>query len=83
MIRIALFLYDGARVLATLVLLAGVRAYQLAISPWLPRSCRYRPTCSQYAIEAIRRYGPIRGAAKSLLRIARCHPWAEGGWDPP
>ncbi|QDT68269.1 Putative membrane protein insertion efficiency factor [Planctomycetes bacterium MalM25] len=83
MSRIALFLSAAGRDLLSLALLAPIRGYQLFISPCLPRACRFQPTCSQYAVLAIRRHGPLRGAWKSARRIARCHPWSEGGWDPP
>jgi len=68
---------------AAWVLISLVRGYQLVISPLLGRHCRFQPTCSQYAIEAIRRHGVLRGSVKSLRRIARCHPWHPGGYDPP
>lgn len=83
MSRITLFLAAAARDLASLALLAPIRGYQLFISPCLPRACRFQPTCSQYAVLAIQRHGPFRGAWKAAWRIARCHPWSEGGWDPP
>jgi len=59
-----------------------VRAYQRAVSPALPSSCRYYPTCSQYAVEALERYGLVKGSWLSLKRIARCHPFHPGGFDP-
>lgn len=59
-----------------------VRGYQLAISPLLPPSCRFHPTCSCYAIEALQRHGALRGGWLALRRIARCHPWHPGGHDP-
>lgn len=68
---------------AAVVLIAMVRAYQLAISPLLGQRCRFQPTCSQYCIEAIRQYGAMRGCLKAVRRIARCHPWHPGGYDPP
>ncbi|MEQ8846443.1 membrane protein insertion efficiency factor YidD [Botrimarina sp.] len=83
MYRIVLFLLDGVRVSATVALLAAVRVYQRLVGPWLPNACRFDPTCSHYAVLAIKRYGPVRGSAKAILRIARCHPWSAGGWDPP
>jgi uncharacterized protein len=65
------------------VLLRGVvRAYQLFLSPVLPPSCRYLPTCSQYAAEAILRHGAIRGLALALWRFLRCNPWGGSGYDP-
>lgn len=59
-----------------------IRAYQLLISPLFPSSCRYTPTCSQYGIEAIRKYGPFKGGWLTIKRIARCHPWGGHGHDP-
>ena len=64
------------------LLIAFVRFYQLAVSPLLPASCRYYPTCSAYAIEALERYGTIRGTWLTIRRIARCHPFHAGGYDP-
>jgi putative membrane protein insertion efficiency factor len=66
-----------------LAMIALVRCYQYLISPWLPARCRYEPSCSQYFIEAVRKYGPIRGAWRGTLRICRCHPWGGSGYDPP
>jgi hypothetical protein len=60
-----------------------VRFYQRAISPLLGSQCRFTPTCSQYMIEAIQKYGPWRGLLKGTLRICRCHPFHPGGVDPP
>ena len=65
------------------LLIGMVRFYQRAISPLLGSNCRFSPTCSQYAIEAIEKYGVIRGIWKSVKRIARCHPFSPGGYDPP
>ena len=59
-----------------------VKAYQGVISPYLPNACRYTPTCSQYMIEAVNRYGAIRGGWMGLKRFARCHPWGGSGVDP-
>ncbi len=56
--------------------------YKYAISPFLPQSCRYYPTCSSYAHEAIMTHGIIKGSGLAIWRILRCHPWAEGGIDP-
>lgn len=66
-----------ARILEILVWI-----YRLCISPLLPQSCRYTPTCSQYAIDALRRHGPFRGTWLTMRRIARCHPWGGSGYDP-
>ena len=59
-----------------------VRAYQIVLSPWLGRTCRHSPSCSAYAIEALRRFGVLRGGWLTLKRIGRCHPWGTGGHDP-
>ena len=64
------------------LLLALVKFYRNFISPLLPPSCRYVPTCSEYALIAIERYGAMKGGWLSLKRILRCHPWHEGGYDP-
>lgn len=69
------------RLVRTALVLA-VRGYQVAISPLLPPSCRYYPTCSHYAVEALERYGPWRGSWLALRRILRCHPFRPGGFDP-
>jgi len=60
-----------------------IRFYQIGISPMIGPSCRYTPTCSQYGIEAIQKYGPLIGLYKTTKRILRCHPWHPGGYDPP
>lgn len=64
------------------LLILPIRFYQVAISPMLPAACRYTPTCSQYAIEAIRIHGPFRGLWLAIRRILRCHPWGGSGYDP-
>lgn len=61
---------------------APIRLYQLVISPALPRRCKYEPTCSRYAIQAIRRYGILRGLVLAGWRLLRCNPWSHGGFDP-
>ena len=63
-------------------LIALVRVYQLLVSPWLGGNCRFQPTCSSYAIEALRAHGALRGSRLALRRIARCHPWGKSGFDP-
>jgi uncharacterized protein len=73
--------HDVAGVVS-LALSAAVRAYQLLVSPLLPPCCRFLPSCSEYAAEAIERYGALRGAGLALHRLARCHPWGGSGYDP-
>lgn len=66
------------------MLLKGlVRLYQYAISPYMPSSCRYTPSCSQYAAEAFEKYGALKGSALVAGRLLRCAPWGRGGYDPP
>ncbi|PIQ62875.1 MAG: membrane protein insertion efficiency factor YidD [Bacteroidetes bacterium CG12_big_fil_rev_8_21_14_0_65_60_17] len=60
-----------------------VRLYQLVISPHFPGSCNFSPTCSEYAIEALRKYGAVRGIILTVHRIGRCNPWGSCGYDPP
>ncbi len=66
----------------SLPFIAVIRLYQLVISPLLGPSCRFIPTCSRYAIEALRKYGPLKGLWLTLKRIAKCHPWGGHGPDP-
>lgn len=63
-------------------LIVLVRGYQILISPWLGSNCRHQPTCSAYMIEALREWGPLRGAWMGVKRIAKCHPWGTSGHDP-
>jgi putative membrane protein insertion efficiency factor len=64
------------------ILVALIRFYQRAISPHLPPACRYHPTCSQYALTAVSRFGALRGGWMSVKRILRCNPFSKGGYDP-
>jgi putative membrane protein insertion efficiency factor len=64
------------------VALVILKAYKAIVSPWLGPACRFTPTCSDYAGEAIKRYGVLRGVGKALMRLLRCHPFCRGGWDP-
>jgi putative membrane protein insertion efficiency factor len=63
-------------------LVAVIRVYQRVISPALPRRCKYHPTCSEYAVQAIGRYGILRGSVLAAWRLARCNPFSHGGYDP-
>jgi uncharacterized protein len=65
-----------------LILRGLIRAYQIALSPWLGARCRFHPSCSNYALEALRTHGLWRGCRLTLRRLARCHPWHPGGVDP-
>ncbi len=56
--------------------------YKSVISPWLPPACRYTPTCSTYALQALRKYGAVKGSWLAIKRICRCHPWGGSGYDP-
>ena len=64
------------------LLIIPIKIYQIIISPLLGPSCRFTPTCSQYAVEAIQKYGPFKGSWLSFKRILKCHPWGESGYDP-
>ena len=68
--------------IARSVVLQFLRAYKWLVSPLLPPSCRYVPSCSEYAIEAVERYGALRGSWMAMIRLLRCHPFVKGGYDP-
>ncbi|MBE6213862.1 MAG: membrane protein insertion efficiency factor YidD [Rikenellaceae bacterium] len=68
--------------IAIFPLIALVKFYQYCISPLKPPCCRFTPTCSQYALQALRKHGPIKGSWLTLKRILRCHPWGGSGYDP-
>ena len=68
--------------LARQVVIAPIRVYQRLISPALPRRCKYEPTCSAYAVQAIRRFGILRGLVLAVWRLLRCNPFSHGGFDP-
>ena len=63
-------------------LIAPVRAYRYLLSPWLGSACRFTPTCSLYAIEALEQHGAAQGSYLAARRLLRCHPWCDGGFDP-
>jgi hypothetical protein len=64
------------------ILILFIKGYRLIVSPYLPNSCRYNPTCSQYGIDAISKHGPLKGSWLTVKRILRCHPWGGHGYDP-
>jgi putative membrane protein insertion efficiency factor len=64
------------------ILIALLKGYKLFVSPWLPSACRYRPTCSEYMMDAIAAHGCFRGVWMGLKRLGRCHPFHQGGYDP-
>jgi putative membrane protein insertion efficiency factor len=64
------------------LLIGFIKAYQLILSPYIGQHCRFTPTCSCYAIDAIDHYGPLKGGWMGIKRLLRCHPWAKGGYDP-
>jgi hypothetical protein len=64
------------------VLIALIKGYRLLLSPWWGRQCRFTPTCSEFAAEAIERHGALQGTWFAMRRISRCHPWHAGGYDP-
>ena len=70
------------RRVTTISLIYLIRIYQVTLSPLLGSSCRFEPSCSRYAIDALRKYGPLRGSWLSVKRISRCHPLNDGGYDP-
>jgi uncharacterized protein len=67
---------------ARAVAVAPISFYRLVVSPAIPRRCKYEPTCSRYAVDAIREYGILRGAVLAAWRLLRCNPWSYGGYDP-
>ncbi|MFN3148566.1 membrane protein insertion efficiency factor YidD [Bremerella sp.] len=77
------FLYQGWQALLSEVMIFAVRCYQYTLSPWIGQSCRFQPTCSNYFIGAVRKYGPISGALRGAYRILRCNPFCKSGFDPP
>ncbi len=72
----------GANGWATKPWILLIRFYQYAISPFLGRSCRFHPSCSEYAVESLQRHGVIKGLWLAVRRVSRCHPWHRGGYDP-
>ena len=70
------------RSLVSKFLIGLIKLYQVTLSPWIGRACRYTPTCSNYGIEAIQKYGPIKGSWLTLKRVLSCNPWGGSGYDP-
>lgn len=77
--RLLLFFWK----LPSYLLIALVRLYQLTLSPIMGKQCRFEPTCSNYFIQAVEKYGAVRGSLKGTWRILRCNPFCSGGYDPP
>jgi putative membrane protein insertion efficiency factor len=75
-------MFAQVRASSTKTLLGAIAGYRSIVSPWLPARCRFEPSCSAYAAEAIARHGPLAGSRLAVARIARCHPWHPGGHDP-
>jgi uncharacterized protein len=65
-----------------MIVVAALKGYKLLLSPLLPSACRYRPTCSEYMLDAVEQYGALRGVWLGLKRLGRCHPFHQGGYDP-
>jgi putative membrane protein insertion efficiency factor len=65
-----------------MIVVAALKGYKLLLSPVLPSACRYRPTCSEYMLDAVEQYGALRGVWLGLKRLGRCHPFHQGGYDP-
>ena len=74
---------DNLRAAVGWLVLLPVRFYQLVLGPMLPKVCRFHPSCSDYFVQAVEKYGPVRGCAKGMWRVCRCNPWNRGGYDPP
>jgi putative membrane protein insertion efficiency factor len=74
--------HPGASRIARAVLVAPIALYRRFVSPAIPRRCKYEPTCSRYAMDAIGRYGILRGLVLAGWRLLRCNPWSHGGYDP-
>lgn len=77
------WLWRGPVWACSVLLIGLVRVYQWVVRPVLPPMCRFEPGCSEYFVQAVKKYGPVCGSAKGAWRICRCNPWNPGGWDPP
>ncbi|GAA4442518.1 MULTISPECIES: membrane protein insertion efficiency factor YidD [Bremerella] len=78
-----MFLFAASRALLAEVMIFLVRCYQYTLSPWVGQQCRFQPSCSNYFIQAVRKYGPVSGAIRGAYRILRCNPLCKSGFDPP
>ena len=76
-------LLPWSRSLLIFAILLPVRFYQICLRPVLPAVCRFHPTCSEYFIQSVYKYGPVHGTWKGICRLCRCNPWYPGGYDPP
>lgn len=83
LIELVARLIDAIRRLLARAILFAVRFYQSAISPLHGPCCRFTPTCSEYCVQAIQKYGIVKGLLKTAWRVLRCAPWSKGGYDPP
>ena len=79
---VVMYLIRIIKSLLAWLLIGLIRFYQGALSPYLPPSCRYTPTCSEYGLEAVRKHGPFRGGWLTIGRLSSCHPWGGSGYDP-
>ena len=70
------------QIMMQVIVIAALKGYKLFLSPLLPSACRYRPTCSEYMLDAVEQYGVLRGVWLGLKRLGRCHPFHQGGYDP-
>ena len=70
------------QIMTQVIVIAALKGYKLFLSPLLPSACRYRPTCSEYMLDAVEQYGVLRGVWLGLKRMGRCHPFHQGGYDP-
>lgn len=75
-------LYQGFCKILSMMLIGLIKLYQVTLSPFIGRSCRYTPTCSNYGIEAIRKHGPFKGTWLTIKRVLSCNPWGGSGYDP-
>ena len=75
-------IFRFVRSMVSYFLIGLIRLYQITLSPFIGRSCRYTPTCSNYGIEAIRKHGPLKGSWLTLKRVLSCNPWGGSGYDP-